>query len=71
MDVEIHQYLLLNRKLTDFTSITLYLLIFFRGTLRKLLALHVFTVRRPNFDRFFEEQYQVRRDFDKILNSKD
>ena len=55
MDVEIHQYLLLNRKLTDFTSITLYLLKFFRGTLRKLLALHVFTVRRPNFDRFFEE----------------
>lgn len=42
-----------------------------RGTLRKLLALHVFTVRRPNLDRFHEEQYRVRRDFDKILNTKD
>jgi hypothetical protein len=42
-----------------------------RGTLRKLFAQHVFTVRRTNFDRFHEEQYRVRRDFDKILNSKD
>lgn len=42
-----------------------------RGTLRKLLALHVFTVRRPNFDRYYDEQYRVRRDFDKILNSND
>lgn len=39
--------------------------------MRKLLALHVFTVRRPNFDKFYEEQYKVRRDFDSILNSKD
>jgi len=31
----------------------------------------VFTIRRPNFDRFYDEQYKVRRDFDKILNSKD
>ena len=31
----------------------------------------MFTVRRPNFDRYFDEQYKVRRDFDKILNSKD
>lgn len=44
---------------------------FFRGTLRKLMAQHVFTVKRPNFDRFFEEQYKARKDFDKILNSKD
>lgn len=44
---------------------------FDRGTLRKLLAQHVFTIRRPNFDRFYEEQYRVRRDFDKILNTKD
>ena len=39
--------------------------------MRKLLAQHVFTIRRPNFDRFYDEQYQVRRDFDSILNSKD
>jgi hypothetical protein len=31
----------------------------------------VFTIRRPNFERFHEEQYRVRRDFEKILNSKD
>lgn len=42
-----------------------------RGTLRKLMSQHVFTVRRPNFDRFYDEQYRVRRDFDKILNSND
>ena len=45
--------------------------IYCRGTLRKLFALHVYTVRKPNFDRFHEEQYKVRRDFDKILKSKD
>lgn len=39
--------------------------------LRKLLAQHVFTIRRPNFDRFHDEQYRVRRDFDKILQSTD
>lgn len=39
--------------------------------MRKLFAKHVFTVRRPNFDRFYDEQYRVRRDFDKIYNSKD
>jgi hypothetical protein len=39
--------------------------------LRKLLAAHVFTTRRPNIDRFHEEQYKVRRDFDKIYNSRD
>ena len=43
----------------------------FRGMLRKLLAQHVFTIRRTNFDRFHDEQYRVRRDFDKILNSTD
>ena len=40
-----------------------------RGMLRKLMAQHVFTIRRPNFDRFYDEQYRVRRDFEKILNS--
>lgn len=39
--------------------------------LRKLLAQHMFTIRRPNIDRFHDEQYRVRRDFDKILNSTD
>lgn len=39
--------------------------------LRKLLAQHVFTIRRPNIDRFHDEQYRVRRDFEAILNSKD
>ena len=39
--------------------------------LRKLLAQHVFTIRRTNFDRFHDEQYRVRRDFEKILNSSD
>lgn len=35
------------------------------------MAQHMFTIRRPNFDRFFDEQYRVRRDFEKILNSSD
>lgn len=39
--------------------------------MRKLLSHHVFTVRRPNFDRYFDEQQRVRQDFDKIYNSKD
>ena len=39
--------------------------------MRKLLALHVFTVRRTNYDRFYEEQYKVRRDFEQIYNSND
>ena len=39
--------------------------------LRKLLAQHVFTIRKTNIDRFHDEQYRVRRDFDKILNSSD
>lgn len=44
---------------------------FIRGTLRKLMSMHVFSTKRPNFDRFYDEQYKVRRDFDKIYNSKD
>eukprot|EP00347_Sterkiella_histriomuscorum_P019632 403340883 len=43
----------------------------YKGTMRKLLAQHVFTVKRTNVDRFYEEQYKARKDFDKILNSKD
>ena len=35
--------------------------------IRKLLAQHVFTIRRPDFDRFHAEQHRVRRDFDKIF----
>ena len=39
--------------------------------LRKLLAQHMFTIRRPNLDRFHDEQYKVRRDFYKMLSSTD
>lgn len=35
------------------------------------MSMHVFSVKRPDFDRFYDEQYKVRRDFDKIYNSKD
>ena len=35
--------------------------------LRKLMAQHIFTIRRTNYDRFYDEQYRVRRDFDRIL----
>ena len=35
--------------------------------LRKLLAQHVYTIRRTDFDRFHDEQYTVRRDFDRIF----
>ena len=38
----------------------------FRGMLRKLGAMHVWTIRRTDFDRFHSEQYRVRRDFDRI-----
>ena len=34
--------------------------------LRKLGAMHVWTIRRTDFDRFHSEQYRVRRDFDRI-----
>ena len=38
----------------------------YKGMIRKLMAQHVFTIRRCNFDRFHDEQARVRRDFDKI-----
>jgi hypothetical protein len=28
-------------------------------------------VKRPNFDRFYDEQAKARKDFEKILHSKD
>ena len=31
------------------------------------MAKHIYTIRRTDFDRFYDEQYRVRRDFDKIL----
>ena len=40
-----------------------------RGMLRKLFSQHVNCVKRVNFDRFHEEQYRVRRDFDKIFRN--
>ncbi len=39
--------------------------------LRKLQSQHIFTIRRTNFERFYDEQMKVRKDFDKILNSTD
>ena len=34
--------------------------------LRKLMSQHVITIKRCDLDRFYDEQYRVRRDFDKI-----
>lgn len=34
--------------------------------IRKLMAQHIHTIRRSNYDRFYDEQYRVRRDFDRI-----
>jgi len=31
--------------------------------------MHIHTIKRVNFDRFHDEQYRVRRDFDKIYNT--
>ena len=35
------------------------------------MAMHIHTIKRVNIDRFHDEQYTVRRDFDKIFNSTD
>ena len=35
------------------------------------MATHIHTIKRVNFDRFHDEQYAARRDFDKILNNPD
>ena len=40
------------------------------GTLRKLMAMHIHTIKRVNFDRFHDEQYAVRRDFDRIFENQ-
>ena len=37
--------------------------------LRRLMATHVHTIKRVNFDKFHDEQYRVRRDFDKIFEN--
>lgn len=37
--------------------------------LRKLMSNHIHTIRKVNFERFHDEQYRVRRDFDKILSA--
>ena len=34
------------------------------------MATHIHTIKRVNFDRFHDEQYAVRRDFDKIYSGK-
>ena len=43
----------------------------YKGMLRKLMAQNVHTIKRVNFDRFHDEQYRVRRDFDKIYRNPD
>ena len=43
----------------------------YRGTLRKLMSQHVFVGKKANFDRFYDEHYTVRRDFEKLLNNDD
>ena len=35
--------------------------------IRKLGAEHIWAIRRTNYDRFYDMQYKVRRDFDRIL----
>ncbi len=35
------------------------------------MSQHIFTAKRPNIDRFYDEQYIVRRDFEKLLNTTD
>ena len=35
------------------------------------MAMHIHTIKRVNFDRFHDEQYLVRRDFDKIFSNPD
>ena len=37
--------------------------------MRRLMATHIHTIKRVNFDRFHEEQYAARRDFDKIYKN--
>ena len=34
--------------------------------LRKLISTHIHTIRRTNLERFHDEQYRIRRDFDRI-----
>ena len=60
-----------NRKLQDYISkyslfsLSYRLFVsFYRGTLRKLAAKHIHVPKRFNLDRYHDEQYRVRRDFD-------
>ncbi len=46
------------------------LLRLYKATLRKLQMIHVFEVRWPNFDRFYDEAAMIRKDFDAILAEK-
>ena len=43
----------------------------YKGTLRKLLATHVYTVRKKNYDNFHTEARKVREDFEKALSGFD
>ena len=39
----------------------------YKGTLRRLMAMHVHTPKRPDLEKFYAETYAARRDFDKIF----
>merc|ERR1711935_219993 len=41
----------------------------YKGMLRKLNSQHVNAMKKVNFDKFYDEQYRVRRDFDKIFRN--
>lgn len=39
----------------------------YKGMIRKLMAQRLFCIRQTDYDRFYEEQHAVRRDFDRIM----
>ena len=41
----------------------------YKGVLRRLISNNIHTIKRVNFEKFHDEQYAVRRDFDKIYNN--
>ena len=38
----------------------------YKGMLRRLFAENIQTIKKVDFDRFYDETYRVRRDFDRI-----
>jgi len=41
----------------------------YKGVLRRLMANNIHCIKRVNLEKFHDEQYAVRRDFDKIYNN--